>query len=420
MSRPVRVAIWLALAWAAVAPSSRAAPLVRASGTAVQLDTAYGCTVCHADHREALIAGVHAERGIRCADCHGGDTTALSLPAAHRGRFIAARDKVTIVQLCGSCHSDPNRMRQYGLPTGQLAEYRTSRHGQLLLLQHNSDAPACTDCHGTHTIYPPDDARSKVYPTNIPGTCAHCHSDQRFMAPYHLPTHQFAQFRTSVHGVALYQRQNFSAPTCVGCHGAHSALPPAVTEIANVCERCHALVGQAFASGPHGAPARTGKLPGCLGCHSNHGTERVPADSIADVCAKCHGSDTRIREMGLEIQQGVVRATEDLQSAERAVGQLELAGQRTTDYRFRYQSALTYYRQIAQVQHSLDLERLDDLVRHVRSISVALDAAAEANAEQRWEHKLILIPVWFLALSGVVLVWFSLRALKEAGKDREP
>jgi hypothetical protein len=63
---------------------------------------------------------------------------------------------------------------------------------------------------------------------------------------------------------------------------------------------------------------------------------------------------------------------------------------------------------------------MDDLIRRVRSISVTLDAAAEANAERRWEHKLILIPVWFLALSGLVLVWFSLRALKEAGKDREP
>ena len=225
MNTPVRVAIGLAFAATVAVPASRAAPTTRTSGTVTQGDTTYGCTVCHADHRQALVEGVHAEQGIRCADCHGGDTTALSLPAAHRGRFIAARDKVTIVQLCGSCHSDPNRMRQYGLPTGQLAEYRTSRHGQLLLQQHNSDAPACTDCHGTHVIYPPEDARSKVYPTNIPGTCAHCHSNQRFMAPYHLPTNQFAQYRTSAHGVALFQLQNFAAPTCVGCHGAHSALP---------------------------------------------------------------------------------------------------------------------------------------------------------------------------------------------------
>jgi hypothetical protein len=29
-------------------------------------------------------------------------------------------------------------------------------------------------------------------------------------------------------------------------------------------------------------------------------------------------------------------------------------------------------------------------------------------AEQRWEHKLLLIPVWFLALAIVVLAWFRL------------
>jgi hypothetical protein len=104
-------------------------------------------------------------------------------------------------------------------------------------------------------------------------------------------------------------------------------------------------------------------------------------------------------------------------SAERAIGQLSLAGERVGDYRFRYESALTDYLQIALVQHSLDLQRLDDLTRRVRSISVDLDAAAEASAERRWEHKLILLPVWFLALSAVVLALLTLRTLKEADGD---
>jgi hypothetical protein len=176
-------------------------------------------------------------------------------------------------------------------------------------------------------------------------------------------------------------------------------------------------VGQEFGGGPHGAAARAGKMPGCLACHSNHGTHRVPPDSIAAVCQKCHGSDTRIRTMALDIQQRVAQATADMTSAERAIGQLSLAGERVGDYRFRYESALTDYLQIALVQHSLDLQRLDDLTRRVRSISVDLDAAAEASAERRWEHKLILLPVWFLALSAVVLALLTLRTLKEADGD---
>jgi hypothetical protein len=388
-------------------------------GAGVPLDTSYGCIVCHADHREGMVLGVHAERGVRCADCHGGDPGARALPAAHRGQFISGKDKVTTAQVCGSCHSDPNRMRQYGLPTGELAEFRTSRHGELLLHRNDTNAPTCTDCHGTHVIYPPDDARSKVYATNIPGTCARCHANQQLMARYRIPTTQFEQFRRSAHGIALFQKQNFAAPTCVGCHGAHSALPPTVTEVASVCGRCHQLVGQAFALGPHAQAAGAGKLPGCLGCHTNHGTERVPAALISATCDRCHAADAHIHQMGLDIQKMVVGATSDLETARRAVGQLTLAGQRAGEYRFRYESALTYYLQIAQVQHSLDLARLEDLSRRVRSISVELGGAAEALSESHWERKLLLLPIWFLSLSAVALAWLAWRAMHRVEEGRE-
>jgi len=139
-----------------------------------QLDSTYGCLACHADKRAAFNQGVHAERGIKCVDCHGGDPRATALPAAHRGNFSGPVSKVATVTLCGSCHSDPNMMRPFGLRSGEVAEFRTSRHGILLLRQRNDDAPTCTDCHDAHTILRPDDARSNVHPTNIVHTCARC------------------------------------------------------------------------------------------------------------------------------------------------------------------------------------------------------------------------------------------------------
>jgi len=96
---------------------------------------------------------------------------------------------------------------------------------------------------------------------------------------------------------------------------------------------------------------------------------------------------------------------------------LSLAGRQTGDARFRYQTALTAYEQIAQAQHSLDPDHLDDLARQVRSISRDLRGMAGVAEEQRWEHKLLLVPVWFLALSSLVLAWFALRHL-EGGRGR--
>jgi len=405
---------------AAVAPPAGAAPAPPPPQAVVPLpDTTNGCLSCHADKREAATEGVHSQHGMTCVDCHGGTPSATTLPAAHRGKFSGHLDKVATARLCGSCHSDPDQMRQYGLPTGQLAQFRASRHGQLLFGQNNQDVPTCSNCHGSHIIYPPYDARSPVYPTNSAETCAHCHSDQQLMSRYDLPTNQFDEFRHSAHGVALYEDQNFAAPSCVGCHGAHSELPPDVTQIANVCGRCHVLVAQQFAAGPHGAAARAGKLEGCLGCHGNHDTERVPADSIAATCDQCHASQTNIHQLGVDLQRTVVQSRSDMQSARNAVDEMASAGERVSYDRFRYRSALTYYLQIAQKQHRLDMDTLEDLSRRVRSVSVALDADAQASHESRWEQKLLLLPVWFLALSAMALAALAWRKLRRGGPEED-
>ncbi len=402
------MAAWLVSAWLAAAQPGGALQ-------GVQDTAAYGCVICHADKRQAFQMGVHAERGIRCADCHGGNPASFEVRTAHAGRFLKRPTKIGTAQLCASCHSDPDRMRQYGLPSGQLAELKTSRHGELLF-RGNPDVPTCTDCHDAHLIRPPVDARSSVYPANIAATCARCHENVSLMRKYGLPTTQVAEFRAGAHGVALYQQGNFAAPTCVGCHGSHAALPPKVTEIVHVCDRCHVELGRALHQGPHGPPAASGRLPGCLGCHTNHATERVPPDRIAATCTRCHAPESPAAQRGQVIQQQVVEATGELQAAAAAIEDLVRAGRPVTDERFRYQSALTAYQQIAEVQHSLDLDRLDDLVRQVSSLSRAIRSTEEAAAEQRWEHRLILVPVWFLALSAAVLAGFKLSDLKRRGE----
>lgn len=233
------------------------------------------------------------------------------------------------------------------------------------------------------------------------------------MAKYGLTTDQFELYRESAHGVGLFERQNFAAPSCVGCHGSHAALPPQVTEIANVCGQCHVLVRRAFDDGPHGAAAQAGALPGCTACHSNHQTERVPSDAIAETCVECHDAESRAARLGVEAEELIVAAENDLHAAAEAIGELVVAGWQVSDLQFRYQTALTDYLQIAEFQHSLDVEQLEDLGRRVGSISRDIRATAEVSAEQRWEHKLLLVPVWFLTLSAIVLGWFKLRGLKE-------
>ena len=381
----------------------------RPEATTLTGETSYGCLVCHADKRRAFVQGIHSEWGIRCHDCHGGNPESLEIEPAHAGVFIGVPDKQQTVEICSNCHADPDQMRQYGLPADQLAELKTSRHGQLLD-SGNQDAPTCSDCHDPHTTLPSSDARSATFPTNIPDTCGRCHTDEEMMAPYGLGTDQLQEFRQSTHGRAIYDDGNFAAPSCIGCHGSHAALPPDVGEIANVCGRCHIDVRRALAGGPHGGSMEAGNIIlGCTSCHTNHGTERVDSESIAGTCTLCHEDGSPALKIGEQIQEGVIRAEHQMESAREAISEIALAGRQTSDARFRYRNALTEFRQIARVQHGLDTELLTDIELKVSSITKGIESEAEVAHEERWEHRLLLIPLWFFALSIATVAYVRLR-----------
>ena len=413
--RPAVVAlVFAALSgwWPATASEAGAVTTIRAvtAQQAVSGEPQYGCIVCHAEKRRAYLQGVHSERHIRCNDCHGGDPDALEIETAHTGDFVAEFNRLAAVEICVRCHSDPDQMRQYGLPADQLAELRTSRHGQLLDEGHQ-DAPACSDCHDPHMTRAVVDARSNVNPFNIVGTCARCHVDQALMAPYGLPTDQVAEFTQSRHWTALTEDHNVAAPTCIGCHGSHAALPPGQGEIANVCGRCHAEIRHELDSGPHGAASRAGVLNGCIACHENHSTVRLPSDQLANTCAGCHGAESAESSQGIELQDMILRAESDVEHIEHAIETLTEAGRSTVDARFGLQTAITQYRRMVHLTHGLSVEALEDPGRQIGSITSAIENRAEVAEEERWEHKLLLIPVWFFALAIAFLAGFKLRRM---------
>lgn len=382
-------------------------------------DERYGCLLCHADKRQAYRLGVHSERGVQCHDCHGGDPSAFETPAAHSGNFRGALGKLEAVEVCSSCHGDPDQMRQYGLPADEIAELRTSRHGQLLLDEGNLDAPTCSDCHDPHMTLRPDDARSGVHPTNISATCARCHDDEALMAPYGIPAGQVEAHRNSAHGIALYDEENFAAPTCVGCHGSHAALPPNVDEISNVCGRCHVNVRRAFDLGPHGRPEGDAAPLGCTGCHSNHRTERVATDRIAETCKGCHAVGSAEATLGEAVEGLLVRAESDIERAREALHELVRGGHETSDESFRFRGAVTDFRRLEKLQHTLDIEQMADVGRLIGSASLDIRGKAEVSAEEKWEHRLFLLPVWFFALGIVFLAGSRLRRLRPGAHEAE-
>ncbi|MCL4540062.1 MAG: cytochrome c3 family protein [Bacteroidetes bacterium] len=225
--------------------------------------------------------------GPTCISCHG----IHNIVDINSGKSPVYPTNVT--KTCARCHSNPDYMKKFnpGLPVDQYEKYLTSVHGERN--KAGDPKPAtCVSCHSNHLIRPVKDPRSPVYPTNIPQTCAKCHSNKEYMAQYHIPTDQYANYKESVHGIALLKNSDLSAPACNSCHGNHGAVPPGVSSVASVCGTCHQANADLFDKSVHRAAFAKAKFPGCVVCHSNHFV-RPPTDAMIGfdsdaVCGKCH------------------------------------------------------------------------------------------------------------------------------------
>jgi predicted CXXCH cytochrome family protein len=273
-------------------PKLRFSPDPKAAGTPDHLNL------------KALLSDVHFRRGLMCSGCHGGKPTDTEMSKEIATRWpdkdVRHTDRTWIPQFCARCHADPAFMRDFNpaLPTDQLAKYEESRHGLLLLKEHDSKAAQCVSCHGVHGIRGPKSRSSTVHAQAVPQTCGKCHADPEYMKGYTredgtpLPTDQLEQFKHSVHGKALLEKGDLAAPACNDCHGNHSAQPPKVSSVAQVCRTCHVMNGTLFDGSKHKKAFEAQGWPECAKCHGKHDiakpTDAIISDSKDALCGGCH------------------------------------------------------------------------------------------------------------------------------------
>jgi predicted CXXCH cytochrome family protein len=265
------------------------------------LPAADSCLDCHAKLEGNLAApaqafprDIHSRHGFGCVDCHGGDKTTDDMDRSMskaRG-FLGKIPRRDVPKVCARCHSDTNLIHRYKPQqrTDQLAQYQTSVHGKRLAAGDASVAN-CIDCHSVHDIREVRHALSPVHPLRLPETCAKCHADAGRMSKYKLDTHQFEQYRGSVHWDALSKRGDLSAPSCASCHGNHGATPPQVSSVAAVCGTCHVLLEDLYKKSPHEPVFAASGAGGCTVCHDNHGIKKPSSEMLAgqkSVCVQCH------------------------------------------------------------------------------------------------------------------------------------
>jgi predicted CXXCH cytochrome family protein len=442
---PKQVVVRLALLTAACA--SQWAPTARGqAGDEDQsaLPADYSCSLCHRRGGELwsettpvaeetdLADDIHWQKGLRCHECHGGSPT-LEAFKNHRDdpSFHALNSRADLPSFCGRCHSNIETMRSYNpsARTDQESEYWTSGHGRRLKasLEGENAEPdqavaTCIDCHGRHGILAVKDVNSPVYPTRVAETCARCHADENLMAgrTYNgrpLGHEQYEQWGQSVHGRALLEQGDLSAPACNDCHGNHGAMPPGVDSVANACGACHGKISNLFAETQMKHRFEQAGLPGCATCHGNHlishpDDEMLGMQSTA-VCFSCHnpenpkyGATLAGADAGRAMRARLDQLKKEIELAEGMVGEAERLGMEVRGPRFDLRQAFDALTNARTLVHSFKPGPMEAALDEGLRVTTDVKRGAE---QALWEHTYRRL--WLAASLAPILVVVGLLVL---------
>ena len=104
-------------------------------------------------------ASWHAQNGISCEHCHGGDPKDADLSMSRQRGFVGAPKTAEVPAFCGKCH------------VGILKNFQESGHGKAL--RAGKKAPTCITCHGSHGT-----RKANIDIISEP-LCTRCHSYDR-------------------------------------------------------------------------------------------------------------------------------------------------------------------------------------------------------------------------------------------------
>lgn len=388
------------------------------------------CVACHTQMGDQLAAPVtamqddiHAQRGLSCADCHGGDPAQddPTLSMSPRKGFVAKPKPKDVPQFCGKCHSNAEFMKRFNpsLRVDQEAEYFTSVHGKLAR-QGDAKVATCISCHGFHGIKAVKDPNAPVYPLKVAQTCGQCHANADYMRPYSIPTDQVEKYSQSMHREALVKKLDLSAPTCNDCHGNHGAAPPGVTAVANVCGTCHTRQSDLFQKSPHKAPFETAQLAGCVVCHNNHEIHS-PTDEMLGVsqratCVSCHSQGDAGYQATEKMRRMVDELAGHINQAEQLLGRAARAGMEVSRPQFEMKDAQDKLINARVVIHSFSPGEMETVINPGLAVArKAHQAGQDALDELQFRRKGLAASLIFISLA-VVAVYLKVRQIESRSR----
>lgn len=327
------------------------------------------CRTCHEENElmpaDFSLDDVHLKAKLTCASCHGGDpfNDDMEVAMSPVKKFTGVPSKKNIPGMCGKCHSNIDYMRQYQprISTDQVDQYYKSNHGKKLL-SGDQNVAECTSCHTAHGILAVKDARSTVYPLNIPATCNKCHGNKEVMDEYNLESKQYDEYAVSVHGVALLENKDTGAPACNDCHGNHGATPPGFASVSHVCGMCHVNNAEYFQNSKMFAAFRSQDFHSCEQCHGYHKilkpSEELLGDGEESVCVNCHSENDKGFIAGIKMKNSLLTLSNLYDSAKVQMSEVKKIGMNDVEIGFVLQDAKQKLIEAKTLVHTFDHEKV--------------------------------------------------------------
>lgn len=233
-----------------------------------------------------------------------------------------------------------------------------------------------------------------------------------------LPCDEYAKWRGSVHGKALMDKGDFSAPACNNCHGNHGAAPPQVDSVVNACGSCHGKMAGLFAQTKMRHAFEKIGLPGCATCHGNHDIH-PPGDAYLGVqqvsfCIRCHeqgnlqhGATLAGTEAAKKLHDGIENLKAGIDKAELTLNEAAVMGMEVSKPKFDLRKASDALTNARSLIHSFNVATVDKALadgdKVVTEVQSKADGALREYTERRIWLAASLVPI--LIVIGLLLLY---------------
>jgi cytochrome b subunit of formate dehydrogenase len=263
------------------------------------------CVNCHADQQTAYDRSHHAkavaggnDNAATCVDCHGSPHELL--PASDAKSRVSHSN---IPATCGACHGQKFVMADGGQSAQMVASYQQSVHGHAVA-NGSQKAAVCTDCHGSHEILDAKDSKSPIFKFNVPQTCGKCHdtiskefqwsihgtalAKGNWQAPACTDCHGIHSIKAHTDPNSPVSAQNVAQVTCARCHEGVR-----LSQEFGVAGRRETT----YLASYHGLASKLGSqvVANCASCHGTHSIfpstdprSTIHPSHLAQTCGQCH------------------------------------------------------------------------------------------------------------------------------------